>query len=56
MTTCIYYYVYLKSLNAVVVFYSQYLPTRILPKANLFSLICFYSTDKKGEKLYRILF
>ena len=25
-------------------------------KANLFLLICFYSTDKKGEKLYRMLF
>ena len=39
-------YVYLKSLN-VVVFYNQYLQTRILPEANLFLLICFYSTDKK---------
>ena len=49
---------YLKSLNVsfVLFFYNQYLQTRILPKANLFLLICFYSTDKKGEKLYRMLF
>ena len=51
---------YLKSLNVVVVvvvvFYNQYLQTRFLPKANLFLLICFYSTDKKGEKFYRMLF
>ena len=26
-------------------FYNQYFQTRILPKANLFLLICFYSTD-----------
>ena len=119
----VYYYMYLKSLNVVVVFYNQYLQTRILrkanlvcvysnsrndvprvaqrygtiaahtrrrasvlvvfvvfcvhmhrfaglirrtppptfsdtaiTKANLFLLMCFYSTDKKGEKLYRMLF
>ena len=51
-----YMYMYLKSLIVVVFFYNQYLQTRILPKANLFLLICFYSTDKKGEKLYRMLF
>ena len=51
-----YMYMYLKSLNVVVFVYNQYLQTRILPKANLFLLICLYSTDKKGEKLYRMLF
>ena len=37
-------------------FHNQYLQTRILPKANLFLLICFYGTDKKGAKLDRMLF
>ena len=49
-------YMYLKSINVVVVFLQPIFTDTNLTKANLFLLICFYSTDKKGEKLYRMLF
>ena len=50
-----YMYMYLKSLN-VVVFLQPIFTDTNLNESGLFLLKCFYSTDKKGEKLYRMLF
>ena len=49
---------YLKSLNVVVVvvFLQPIFTDTNLTESKFILLICFYSTDKKGEKLYRMLF
>ena len=49
-------YIYLKSLNVVVVFLQPIFTDTNLTESKFIFIGMFYSTDKKGEKLYRMLF
>ena len=49
-------YMYLKSLNVVVVFLQPIFTDTNLTESKFIFIDMFYSTDKKGEKLYRMLF
>ena len=47
-------YMYLQSLNVVVVFLQPIFTETNLTESKFIFIDRFYSTDKKGEKLYRI--